>query len=205
MENKTVLLKKYIVVVIGQIILGIGCAFMITSGMGNDPMGVMISGFASTFGMAYGTMNNLVSGVIFAVMFFVYRKRLNFTTLITVFVLGWTIDPVCVLLSGITVPALINNFIYPIVGTVVIALGVAVYLSVDMGASITDNVILFVCDKANKPYSFGCYTVYAIYLALGLVTGGVWGYSTVLSLVLTGPVIDRLLPMCKPIAAWANK
>ncbi len=206
MDNKSILLKKYLIVVIGQIILGIGCAFMITSGMGNDPMGVMVSGFAAKRGMSYGNMNNLVSAVIFAVMFITYRKRLNFTTLITVFVLGWTIDPVCVILSKITVPTSINNFVYPVVGTVIIALGVAVYLSVDMGASITDNVILFVCDKANKPYSFGCYVVYAVYFTLGFVTGGVWGYSTVLSLLLTGPIIDKFLDFFKPsIAAWANK
>ncbi len=206
MKNNKVLLKKYMVVVIGQIILGIGCAFMITSGMGNDPMGVMVSGFASKRGMSYGNMNNLVSAIIFGVMWFLYRKRLNFTTLITVFVLGWTIDPVVAILAKFTVSSIVNNYVYPLVGTAVIALGVAVYLCVDMGASITDNVILFVCDKANKPYSYGCYVVYAVYFTLGFFTGGVWGYATVLSLLFTGPIIDKFLEICKPtIAVWANK
>ena len=47
MDNKMmVLIKKYLIVIIGQVIIGIGCAFMVTSGQGNDPMGVMVSGFS---------------------------------------------------------------------------------------------------------------------------------------------------------------
>ena len=54
MDNKTmVLLKKYLIVVIGQVIIGIGCAFMITSGQGNDPMGVMISGFSQLANISF--------------------------------------------------------------------------------------------------------------------------------------------------------
>ena len=79
-----VLFKKYLIILIGQIIIGIGVAFMITSGQGNDPMGVMVSGFSRLANIPFGTMNNIVSFVIFAVMLIFYRKRITFTTLITV-------------------------------------------------------------------------------------------------------------------------
>ena len=39
---------------------------MITSGQGNDPMGVMVSGFSRLTNIAFGTMNNIVSFIIFA-------------------------------------------------------------------------------------------------------------------------------------------
>ena len=207
MDNKTlVLIKKYLIVIIGQIIIGIGCAFMVKSGMGNDPMGVMVSGFSQLSGIPFGTMTNIVSVILFIALLIFYRKRLAFTTVITVFVIGWTIDPVVALLNNFTVPTAVNNFVYPVVGCLIISVGVAFYLCLDFGASITDNVILMISDLAGKTYAFGCYVLYAIYVAIGIVTGGVWGYATILSLVLNGKIIDMLLPVfSKSVAVWANK
>ena len=206
MDNKMVLLKKYLIVIIGQIIIGIGCAFMITSGMGNDPMGVMVSGFSQMFSVPYGTMNNIISFGIFAAMFVFYRKRLTLTTLITVFVIGWTIDPVNALLANVSVPVFVNNYLYPLIGCIIISIGVAFYLCIDFGAGITDNVILMIADLTKKSYAFGCYSLYAVYVAIGVLTGGVWGYATILGLVLNGKIIDTLIPVFgKSVDVWANK
>ena len=206
MDNKMVMLKKYLIVIIGQVIIGIGCAFMITSGMGNDPMGVMVSGFSQMFGIPFGTMNNIVSFAIFAVMLVVYRKRLTLTTLITVFVIGWTIDPMNAVLATVNAPVFVNKDLYPLIGCIIISIGVAFYLCIDFGAGITDNVILMIADLTKKSYAFGCYSLYAVYVAIGILTGGVWGYATILGLVLNGKIIDTLIPVFgKTVAVWANK
>ena len=206
MNSNVVKMKKYLIVVIGQMMIGIGCAFMITSGMGNDPMGVMISGLSSTFSIPFGTMNNIFCAVVFALMAIFYRKRLTLATLITVFVIGWTIDPVNAILATLTVPEMIIKFVYPLLGCVIISVGVAFYLSIDFGASITDNIILMIADLSGKSYAFGCYLLYVIYVAVGLLTGGVWGYATVLGLVLNGKLVDSLIPVfAKSVAVWANK
>ncbi len=207
MNNKTmVTIKKYLIVLIGQIIIGIGCAFMVKSGMGNDPMGVMVSGFSRLTNIPFGTMTNIVSAVLFVFLLIFYRKRLALSTVITVFAIGRTIDPVVALLNNITVPTVVNNFVYPLIGCIIISVGVAFYLCIDFGASITDNVILMISDIAHKPYSFGCYLLYAIYVVIGVLTGGVWGYATILSLVLNGKLIDLLIPFfTKTVNVWANK
>ena len=207
MDNKTMIkLKKYLIVTIGQIIIGTGCAFMVKSGMGNDPMGVMVSGFSNLTKIPFGTMTNIVSFVLFAALMVFYRKRLALSTVITVFAIGWTIDPVVAILNTISVPMFVNNYLYPLMGCVIISIGVAFYLCIDFGASITDNVILMISDFAKKPYSFGCYVLYAIYVAIGMVTGGVWGYATIMSLVLNGKLIDFMIPFfTKTVNVWANK
>ena len=150
MDKKSVLFKKYMIVIIGQIIIGIGCAFMVTSGQGNDPMGVMVSGFSQMFSIPFGTMTNIISFIIFAVMLVAYRKRLTLTTLITVFVIGWTIDPMNKLLAVVNAPEMIVKFAYPLIGCIIISIGVAFYLCIDFGAGITDNVILMIADLTGK-------------------------------------------------------
>ena len=207
MDNKTmVLLKKYLIVIIGQIIIGIGCAFMVTSGQGNDPMGVMVSGFSQMFDIPFGTMTNIISFIIFAVLLVVYRKRLTLTTLITVFVIGWTIDPVNKILAVVNAPEMMVKFAYPLIGCIIISIGVAFYLCIDFGAGITDNVILMIADLTGKSYAVGCYSLYAVYTLIGVITGGVWGYATVLGLLLNGKIIDSLIPVfSKSVAVWANK
>lgn len=206
MENKSVLLKKYFIVILSQIIVGIGSSFLVTSGMGNDPMGVMVSGLSQKFGVMFGTMSNIVNFIIFLVLLIFYRKRITLTTLITVFVPGWSINRMLELWSVVNLPSAVIKFIFPLIGCLIISAGVALCLCLDFGAGIMDNLILMIGDIFNKTYAFGCYICYAVFFTVGLLLGGVWGYATVAALVLNGKVIDFLIPKFKnTVAVWAEK
>ena len=206
MKNKSVLLKKYFIVILSQIIVGIGASFLVTSGMGNDPMGVMVSGLSQKFGVMFGTMSNIVNFIIFLVLLIFYRKRITLTTLITVFVPGWSINRMLELWSVVNLPSAVMKFIFPLIGCLIISAGVALCLCLDFGAGIMDNLILMIGDIFNKTYAFGCYICYAVFFTVGLLLGGVWGYATVAALVLNGKVIDFLIPKFKnTVAVWAQK
>lgn len=206
MENKSVLLKKYFIVILSQIIVGIGASFLVTSGMGNDPMGVMVSGLSQKFGVMFGTMSNIVNFIIFLILLIFYRKRITLTTLITVFVPGWSINRMLELWSVVNLPSAVIKFIFPLIGCLIISAGVALCLCLDFGAGIMDNLILMIGDIFNKTYAFGCYICYVVFFTVGLLLGGVWGYATVVALVLNGKVIDFLIPKFKnTVAVWAEK
>lgn len=206
MKNKSVLLKKYFIVILSQIIVGIGASFLVTSGMGNDPMGVMVSGLSQKFGVIFGTMSNIVNFIIFLILLIFYRKRITLTTLITVFVPGWSINRMLELWSVVNLPSAFIKFIFPLMGCLIISAGVALCLCLDFGAGIMDNLILMIGDIFNKTYAFGCYICYAVFFTVGLLLGGVWGYATVVALVLNGKVIDFLIPKFKnTVAVWAEK
>lgn len=206
MKNKSVFLKKYFIVILSQIIVGIGSSFLVTSGMGNDPMGVMVSGLSQKFGVMFGTMSNIVNFIIFLVLLIFYRKRITLTTLITVFVPGWSINRMLELWSVVNLPSAVIKFIFPLIGCLIISAGVALCLCLDFGAGIMDNLILMIGDIFNKTYAFGCYICYAVFFVVGLLLGGVWGYATVVALVLNGKVIDFLIPKFKnTVAVWAEK
>ena len=206
MKNKSVLLKKYFIVILSQIIVGIGASFLVTSGMGNDPMGVMVSGLSQKFGVMFGTMSNIVNFIIFLILLIFYRKRITLTTLITVFVPGWSINRMLELWSIVNLPSAVIKFIFPLMGCLIISAGVALCLCLDFGAGIMDNLILMIGDIFNKTYAFGCYICYAVFFTVGLLLGGVWGYATVVALVLNGKVIDFLIPKFKnTVAVWAEK
>ena len=206
MKNKSVLLKKYFIVILSQIIVGIGASFLVISGMGNDPMGVMVSGLSQKFGVMFGTMSNIVNFIIFLILLIFYRKRITLTTLITVFVPGWSINRMLELWSIVNLPSAVMKFIFPLIGCLIISAGVALCLCLDFGAGIMDNLILMIGDIFNKTYAFGCYICYAVFFTVGLLLGGVWGYATVAALVLNGKVIDFLIPKFKnTVAVWAEK
>ena len=206
MKNKSVLLKKYFIVILSQIIVGIGASFLVTSGMGNDPMGVMVSGLSQKFGVMFGTMSNIVNFIIFLILLIFYRKRITLTTLITVFVPGWSINRMLELWSVVNLLSAVIKFIFPLMGCLIISAGVALCLCLDFGAGIMDNLILMIGDIFNKTYAFGCYICYAVFFTVGLLLGGVWGYATVVALVLNGKVIDFLIPKFKnTVAVWAEK
>lgn len=206
MKNKSVLLKKYFIVILSQIIVGIGASFLVTSGMGNDPMGVMVSGLSQKFGVMFGTMSNIVNFIIFLILLIFYRKRITLTTLITVFVPGWSINRMLELWSVVNLPSAVIKFIFPLMGCLIISCRRCLCLCLDFGAGIMDNLILMIGDIFNKTYAFGCYICYAVFFTVGLLLGGVWGYATVVALVLNGKVIDFLIPKFKnTVAVWAEK
>ena len=135
-----------------------------------------------------------------------YRKRITLTTLITVFVPGWSINRMLELWSVVNLPSAVIKFIFPLMGCLIISAGVALCLCLDFGAGIMDNLILMIGDIFNKTYAFGCYICYAVFFTVGLLLGGVWGYATVVALVLNGKVIDFLIPKFKnTVAVWAEK
>ena len=138
--------KKYLIITLSQIIVGIGVGFVVISGMGNDPLGVMVSGISKQTGVSFGTVSNLVALTIVLFMLLFYRKRLSLTTLISALVIGWTVDPVVSLLSGFNAPVIVNNVIYPIVGCLILSVGVGMCLAMNYGAASTDNLILMICD-----------------------------------------------------------
>lgn len=203
-QNKS-LFFKYLIVVLAQLIIGIGVGFLVTSGMGNDPMGVMISGLSLKTGVAFGTTTTIVNIVLFLFIVAVYRKRVSLTTLITAVVVGLPIDSSVAVLKGLSLPDFAIKFIFPFLGCFIIGTGVALYLSMDMGASIADNIILMIGDFTKKPYSFGCYFMYTFFIVTGLLLGGVFGYATLVSFLLTGKIVDFALPkFTKTIGKWVN-
>ncbi|MEG1863286.1 MAG: hypothetical protein RR198_06715 [Oscillospiraceae bacterium] len=203
MDNKRAIFRGYLVVVISQMVIGVGVGMIVFSNMGNDPMGVFISGLSGKTGISFGAMTNIYSLAVFVFLLIFYRKRLSLTTLITAVAVGFAIEPVLKFLRLFTFPTFVNNYIFPILGCGVVGLGVACYLCLDMGASITDNLILFICDITKRGYPFGCYLIYFIYFTIGLLLGGVWGYATLVSLFFTGRVVDFLMPKFKnTIGKW---
>ena len=196
--------KKYSIITLSQIIVGIGVGFVVKSGMGNDPLGVMVSGISKQTGVSFGTVSNLVALTIVLFMLLFYRKRLSLTTLISALVIGWTVDPVVSLLSGFNVPVIVNNIIYPIVGCLILSVGVGMCLAMNYGAASTDNLILMICDFANKPYSFACTLCYIMFFAIGFVLKGVWGYATLLSILLNGRLIDFFTKQFDWLNRWTE-
>ena len=196
--------KKYSIITLSQIIVGIGVGFVVKSGMGNDPLGVMVSGISKQTGVSFCTVSNLVALTIVLFMLLFYRKRLSLTTLISALVIGWTVDPVVSLLSGFNVPVIVNNIIYPIVGCLILSVGVGMCLAMNYGAASTDNLILMICDFTNKPYSFACTLCYIMFFAIGFVLKGVWGYATLLSILLNGRLIDFFTKQFDWLNRWTE-
>ena len=58
------------------------------------------------------------------------------------------------ILNKINAPVFVNNYAYPLIGCIIISIGVAFYLCIDFGAGISDNLILMISDLSKKSYAF---------------------------------------------------
>ncbi|MEG0021129.1 MAG: YitT family protein [Oscillospiraceae bacterium] len=204
--GKKIYLKKMLVVVVAQLIMAIGGSFLFCSGMGNDPFGVFNEGIANAFGITFGRANFCVSvGIILTCLVF-YRKNLSFTTIVTAVVPGLVLDFYISIIKGLSVPTAVVKYVYPFIGCFILGSFVACYLSMNMGASTMDNLVLWVAQLTKGDYRRGFFICSVIFLVIGIPLGGVWGYATVVTFFGTGNVVKFTTPFfVRTVGKWAEQ
>lgn len=205
MKNR-VYAKKMLVVVVCQLLMAIGGSFLFCSNMGNDPFGVMTDGISKVFGVTYGTSNFAISVAIVIICMLFHRKNLSFTTLVTAVVPGLVLDFYIAVIQSLPMPIFIVKYIYPFVGCAILGSFIACYLTLDVGASTIDNIVLWVADIIKGDYRKGYFICSAIYLLVGIPLGGTWGYATFVTFFCAGNVVKLTTPFFeRTVGRWARK
>lgn len=197
--------QKMLIVIICQLIMAIGGAFLFCSGMGNDSFGVLMDGVAHAIGITFGMANFGISVTIIVLCGIFYRKNLSLTTIITAIIPGMVLDFYINIINGFGFSEFIVKYIYPFVGCFILGVFIACYLSLNMGASTIDNIVLWIADATNGDYRKGFIICCTVSLVVGIPLGGVWGYATFVTFFGTGNVVKFMTPFFeKTVGKWAK-
>ena len=86
-KNKN-LAMRIVLVVLANMILGLGISLLRLAGFGTDPYTCMNLGVSSKLGMSYGTYQMIFNIVLFIPVFILDRKSFGVGALVTMLVLG---------------------------------------------------------------------------------------------------------------------
>ena len=206
--SKEKIAKQMFLVVIGQAILGVGVGFIIFANLGIDAFGVFHSGIAKTFNISFGLAMFFESLVALIAIVFIDKKYINFATVVSLFIVGFTADWVQPILVSVLPDNLnlIVNLIIVLIGCFILGIGLNLYVLADLGVGALDAIAEMITDKTKFEYKVVKMANDIFFLAVGWLLGGQVGIATIITALAIGPIVQFIRErMSKPIDQWVNK
>lgn len=189
--------------------VGVGVAFNNCAGLGNDPVGIIYDGIRHAGGMnseQLGMASNIVNIVLMAVLFFVARRYVNIGTIVYLAPYG-----LCVDLGNFLYRSLVHSegmafrILFSVIGCLLLYIGVAIYITVDIGVDPFTGTVLWLCDLTGKEYRVIKIGFDITLIILGTLLGGKLGAVTLITAVTTGPMIQFFSGLLKVSVLKENK
>lgn len=200
--------KRSVLLLLPALLMPLGVACYYACMLGADPFSIFVDGEHVLLGLTYGQITTINNIVLLALMLIFGRKYVNVGTVITSFTTGPLID----LFRG-----LIVDYIRPqdsgyivqgavlIAGCTLFAVGVGMYIAIDLGIGAVDFISLFLRDKLHVKLKFIRISVDGICVIAGYLMGGTIGIGTVLGVLATGPIVEFTLShIKKPVEDFAG-
>lgn len=180
-------MARYVQLVLGCTVLGMGVAMVLTAELGSDGYSTLVSGLTILAGLPFWFLNAVVGAVFVGVAWMRGRKP-GPGTLVQWFHVGFVIS---IMLELLPVPeTLVGRGLMLVGGLVLIAFGVAAYLASNTGAGPAEAMAL----SFDPPLPFRwSYSILQLTCALlGWLMGASVGPGTVLIFLLMGPAVDLI-------------
>lgn len=182
------LIKKYTIFIIGLMFFGFGISFGIKSQLGNNPMGVFVTGLAIQLGFSVGTCNMLLGLFETIAGYFLDKKNISIATFLVVFCGSYSID-----LGNYLIPDTSNaiiKIIYMLFGIIFYCLGFSIQQYAKCGLSNYDCFVFGISKKLNiKDYAKIRRVCDLLFIILGYLLGGIVGIGTIILVLFSGKII----------------
>lgn len=186
--------RKMLAALLGVAFVGIGVAFNSCAGLGNDPVGIVYDGIRNAAGLnaaQLGMASNIVNCSLVALLLVIGRRYISVGTLIYFIPYGFFVSIGEYIYSAlVSANTMAVSILFSILGCLLLYLGVAVYIQVDIGVDPFTGVVLVICDKVEKEYRIVKVIFDISMIVLGTVLGGKLGVVTVVTALTGGPVIQ---------------
>lgn len=186
--------KAIISAVVGILFVGIGVAFNNCAGLGNDSIGIVYDGVRNTANLTteqLGTASNYINFGLAIILFFISRKYISVGTLIYILPYGFFVSLGTGLYNLLSLPeTIIFRALVATVGSLLLYLGVAIFIATDIGVDPFTGIVMVIKDKTNKEYAPIKIMFDISMIIIGIILGGKFGIITLITALTAGPVIQ---------------
>ncbi|ANF95039.1 hypothetical protein AR543_02635 [Paenibacillus bovis] len=184
--------KRLIIMLVGNIFLGMGISIFKLSGLGNDPFSGMVMALADTSGIAYALFLILLNLSLFMVQLIAGRRFIGIGTIVNAVFLGYFVTFFYDIgLNVLGEPQLLwQRVITVAIGVVVCSFGVSLYQTSNVGIAPYDCLSLLMRDRFPQVSYFWHRMFTDAFCALiCFIFGGIIGLGTLVSMFGLGPII----------------
>ncbi len=198
------LLRKIFLSFIGCIFLALAIGMNAKVGIGGDSLNALYTGLNRTTGLSMGTVTLICSLVMLAIALVVGRKYLGITSIAFILLSKWPVD------LGVRIMVTSNDLLTSIVlciGTLFLMnLGVEIMILSGLGAGSYEALTMGLGKIFRMKYIYIRWICDAIVFASGYFLGGDIGIGTIISYIITGPLMKMFESILEePINKYINK
>ena len=182
------ILKKIVIIIVGSVIAAYGITLALYAGFGGATLAVLWQGISKTFHISIG-MASLVVAVGMILFALIYDKsQIHIGTVLYQIVYSLCVDlfATCHVYSKY----MWINFFIMLAGVILFAVGTGLYASVSLGRGSYEAVTFALAEK-NKWQVRGVRIILDIIMVvIGVLLGGKFGVCTIVTVIISGPIIQ---------------
>ena len=195
------MLLKFVLVNIGLMVAGIGNAFFFASKLGTSPMATIADGLHKTLGISHGTGMVIMNSIFLLVLLFTARQYIGIGTICVTVFLGIYVD---IAGSFIAVFSIYENtmpvrLFFALLGSVLLGAGLGFYVVMEIGYGTLEALVQIIYKKLKCQYKFAKIIFDFTLTVIGYLLGGTIGIGTVISVFLTGFIMQFSINYTKKI------
>lgn len=168
--------------------------------LGIGPWDVLHVGLFQNVGLTIGSWSILTGLLIVTTTSIALKEWPRWGTWLNMLVIGLFIDFFNWLLPDVT--SLVAQGSCFVLGVLVLAYGIGIYVSPNPGAGPRDSLMLLIVDKLGWSLRTARTTIEAIVTIVGFILGGPVGIGTLFVVLFIGQFIQIAMPQCKKLLLW---
>lgn len=183
------LTRRFVQLVVGLTVFGVGIGFMLQSNLGVPPWDVLHQGLATQFGLTVGIWSIIVSFIVL-LLWLPLRERYGIGTLLNAIIIGVMIDVTAAVVpeaSNVWAAAAMLAF-----GIFLISISSGLYIGANLGPGPRDGLMTAIARRGLSVRATR-WGLEIVVLLAGWLLGGTFGVGTVAFALLIGPIVQFFL------------
>ena len=195
--SKTEWTKKIIIIVIGSIIAAYGITLALYAGFGGATLAVLWQGISRTFHISIGMASLIVAIVMIVFAFFYDRSQIHIGTMLYQIVYSLCVD----LFANAHVYSthLLVNALIMLLGILIFAVGTGFYAAASLGRGSYEALTFSLAEKNGWQVKVVRMILDVVMVIAGVLLGGKFGICTIVTIIISGPVIQFTASKTKKI------
>ena len=181
-------IKKIMIIVLGSMLAAYGITLALYAGFGGATLAIVWQGMSKTFHISIG-MASLVVAVGMILFALIYDKsQIHIGTVLYQIVYSLCVDlfATCHVYSKY----MWINFFIMLAGVILFAVGTGLYASVSLGRGSYEAVTFALAEKNNWQVRGVRIILDIIMVVIGVLLGGKFGVCTIVTVIISGPIIQ---------------
>ena len=187
------LVRDYLIMIIGAIVIGIGVAFIVSANVGGDAMTTFEQGLTQTFHISLPIAMIIANGIFVVLLLVFAKENISIDTVLSPLFIS--VGSKIGLLFVPTIEGMVIRYVFFLIGLFIAGIGIAIGAQSATGSNPYDGFVLALSKKINKSYSIVRPVLDAGLLVIGILLKGTFGVGTFIAIFCMGPVANFFIKM----------